>query len=120
LKKNLKIVIAKEKSVGIDRLGTLFNESEKEVRPKKLQAQEILWRLEERLWPSLEEKHGNQSLKCFRQTAPKHSKIKPGALSCLIAPTTSNAKIACFLLSKLRYTSLLDFICMQCVFHDFL
>ena len=48
------------KKRGIDRLVIFFEGSEKELTPEKLYAQEILWRVEERLWVKLEEKHGGR------------------------------------------------------------
>lgn len=54
------MLMAKEKSVGIERLNLLSKETENKFTPDKLHAIEVLWRVEERLWSQLEEKHGNQ------------------------------------------------------------
>jgi Ti-type conjugative transfer relaxase TraA len=54
------MLMAKEKSAGIDRLSLFVKGNEGEFNSEKLYAQEILWRVEERLWFQLEEKHGNQ------------------------------------------------------------
>jgi Ti-type conjugative transfer relaxase TraA len=50
---------AKRKSIGIDRLEFMFKENQN-LTAEKLQAYEILWRVEERLWPKLEEKYGGR------------------------------------------------------------
>jgi len=54
------MLMAKEKSVGIDQIVLFCKEHENELTSEKLHAQEILWRVEERLWFKLEEKHGNR------------------------------------------------------------
>lgn len=49
---------AKRKSIGIDRLDFMFKEQK--LTSEKLHAYEVLWRVEERLWSKLEEKHGGR------------------------------------------------------------
>jgi hypothetical protein len=54
------MLMSKERSAGIERLSLFVKGNEGEFNSEKLHAQEVLWRVEERLWSQLEKQHGNQ------------------------------------------------------------
>lgn len=54
------ILIAKEKSIGIDKLEMFVKSKVEGILEEKMHAQELLWRVEERCWNFLEEKYGSR------------------------------------------------------------